>query len=158
MVYITGGQRNDGSGTVLADAYAFNPNTSTFTALPNLPRGTAHHVSAFLPNGTLVVLTGIYTSGTTGNPALRETTTIYSLDTNAATPAWWEGSAGGTAPPPRRGASGVMMAEDKMYVLGGTGMQSAEAMGDLWEMDMKAGTWSQVSSSGNGESRARAKG
>lgn len=152
MVYITGGQRNDGSGLILSDAYALNANTSTFTPLPNLPRGTAHHLSAFLPNGTLIVFGGIYTSTITGNPTLSETSTIYSLDTKAATPAWWETPAGGSAPPSRRGASGVMMTEDKMYVLGGTGMQSAEAMGDMWIMDLKAGTWSQVSTTGSGES------
>lgn len=153
MVYITGGQRNDGSGLILSDVYAFNANTSTFNPLPDLPRGTAHHVSAFLSNGTLVVLAGIYTSSSTGNPTLAETSMIYTLDTKSATPAWWESTAGGTAPPPRRGSKGVLMPNDKMYILGGTGMASADAMSDVWMMDMKAGLWSQITTTGNGMSQ-----
>jgi hypothetical protein len=149
MVYIVGGQRNDGSGLILSDAFAFNPNTSTFTPLPTLPRGTAHHVAAILTNGTIVVVGGIYTSPATGNPTLSELTSMYTLDTQSATPAWWQASIGGAAPTPRRGAQAVLMADEKMYMLGGTGMSSA---GDTWVLDLRAGTWSQVITTGNGES------
>jgi hypothetical protein len=77
---------------------------------------------------------------------------MYTLDTQSATPAWWQASSGGAAPTPRRGAQAVLMADEKMYMLGGTGMSSAGVMGDTWVLDLRAGTWSQVSTTGNGES------
>lgn len=151
LVYLTGGQRNDGSGIILSDSYAYNPNTTTFTPLPTLPKGIAHHISTFLQNGTIVLLGGISTSSVTGNPTLNDLGTIYTLDTKSTSPAWWQASAGGTAPPPRRGASGVLMLDEKLYMVGGTGMSSAEVMGDVWVLDMRSGVWSQVNTTGTCE-------
>lgn len=150
-VYITGGQRNDGSGMILSDAYALPPTSTIFTLLPTLPRGTAHHISAFLANGTLIMVGGISTAPETGNPALRGMDVIYTLDTKLSPPVWREVPISGQVPPPRRGAAGAMMADDKLYLLGGTGMSSTEAMGDMWALDLRAGSWSQVNAAGNGK-------
>ncbi|EIW73531.1 hypothetical protein TREMEDRAFT_70988, partial [Tremella mesenterica DSM 1558] len=87
-VYITGGMRDDGSGMTFADTFVFDPSSSTFNSFPGLPQGLFHHVSALMPNGTLVVLGGTYTSTQTSNPTLLPLTTIYVLDTTAPSPVW----------------------------------------------------------------------
>ena len=139
-VYITGGQRNDGSGRILADSYLFDG--SGFTSLPALPSGVSDHISAILPNGTLVVLGGIQTDPATGNPALAPLNTLHALDEGAE--AWRTVLLSGDVPESRRGAIGISDRGDRLIIMGGANIASDQAMGDIWRLDMANPAWSKI--------------
>jgi N-acetylneuraminic acid mutarotase len=147
-VYMTGGQRNDGSGRILSDAYLFDG--SSFTTLPSLPAGISDQVSTLLPNGTLVVLGGVQVDAVTGNPALAPLTSIHALDAGAE--AWRTVTVSGEAPAARRGAVAFSDRGDRLIVMGGANVGQDEAMGDVWRLDLNNPAWITVDTVEGGES------
>ncbi|WVQ96461.1 hypothetical protein IAU59_003566 [Kwoniella sp. CBS 9459] len=150
-VYITGGLKADGSGSTFAESYAYDPSSSTFSPLPNLPVGLYHHTSMLLPNGTLLVMGGAYTSPATGGAALQPYSTIYSLDTKANAPVWEERATAGDAPEGRRGAS-LALSEDgsHAFLFGGANAALGEVSGEGWDFDLSTSQWRQVASADQG--------
>ena len=148
-VCITGGQRNDGSGRLLSEVYAFDGSTSTFSPLPLLPTGTSDHMSTLLPNGTLVVLGGVQTEASTGNAALASLSTMYALDDGAQ--AWRTVSIGGEAPQGRRDAAAFNDRDDRLIIMGGANVGRDQALGDVWRLDLKSPAWSRVEQAEGGE-------
>ncbi|WVW84608.1 hypothetical protein I302_106642 [Kwoniella bestiolae CBS 10118] len=150
-VYMTGGLKDDGSGTTFSDVYSYDSGSSSFSALPSLPVGLYHHSSLLLPNGTVLALGGAYTSPSTGSAAVQPYSTVYSLDTTSPTPTWSERQITGKVPEGRRGAS-LALSEDgsKAFLFGGANARLGEVYGDGWEFNLGDGTWKEVTTGGQG--------
>lgn len=145
-VYIAGGLRNDGSGRILSDVYAFDPTNERFSPLPTLPQGLAHHSLIIARNGTLVTFGGIHTSPGTGNPALTPMDTLYALDAGATT--WRTISTSGTAPETRRGHAALLDGDD-VLLFGGSDLSLASSRGDVWRLKLGTASWSAVEIAAN---------
>nr|XP_019045705.1 hypothetical protein I302_06096 [Kwoniella bestiolae CBS 10118]OCF24635.1 hypothetical protein I302_06096 [Kwoniella bestiolae CBS 10118] len=154
-VYMTGGLKDDGSGTTFSDVYSYDSGSSSFSALPSLPVGLYHHSSLLLPNGTVLALGGAYTSPSTGSAAVQPYSTVYSLDTTSPTPTWSERQITGKVPEGRRGAS-LALSEDgsKAFLFGGANARLGEVYGDGWEFNLGDGTWKEVTTGGQGSATA----
>ncbi|WWC62496.1 uncharacterized protein I303_105092 [Kwoniella dejecticola CBS 10117] len=153
--YITGGMKGDGSGATFSEVYTFDPASSTFSPLPDLPVGLYHHSSVLSPNGTLLAMGGAYTSPSTGGAALQSYGTLYSLDTTSSMPAWKQVTTTGNVPEGRRGAT-LVTSEDgsKAFLFGGADATLAEVYGDGWELDLAKCAWEEMGTSDQGvESR-----
>lgn len=143
-VYITGGLRNDGSGTSFNEVYEFDPSKG-FTELSPLPRATYHHSSFLLPNGTLVVLGGVAIDMGTGMPATRLLSTIATLDSGAATATWVEKIISGIAPQSRRGMAAALSDDGKtIFIHGGASTTFDEVYADAWSLDVETLAWAEV--------------
>lgn len=152
-VYITGGLKDDGSGLIFSDNYAFDPTSSPFEPLPPLPQGIYHHTSVLLPNGTLVLVGGTYTSQNTGNPATLTLDTAYIMDTASTSPAWVTVAISGPPPEGRRGATLSLRMDGKAaYLIGGADVTLSEMYDSIWKMDFQALAWEPVDADENGES------
>lgn len=150
--YITGGLKDDGSGAGFADVYEFDPASSAFTTLPDLPQGLYHHSSVLLPNGTLVIFGGVFKSPATGNSALLPLSTLYTLDTNSNAAGWTTRSIAGAVPDGRRGASSVLNTNGtKAFLFGGADADLGSMVGDNWELDLDSCVWRQVFSADQGQ-------
>lgn len=141
---IIGGQRNDGSGRILSDVYAFD---SVFAPMPSLPVGLAHHSAARLSNGTVVVVGGIMVSPVTGNAALASIT-LYALDPAATQ---WRTIATESGPDPRRGQV-VMVDGDRLVLMGGADLALGVPRSDMWQLDLGSMVWTQLPDSENSTS------
>ena len=143
--YISGGLKDDGSGTTFADVYLYDPASSAFTALPGLPQAIYHHSSVLLSNGTLIVLGGVYTSPVTESAAVIPFSTLYVLDTTSNVATWVTQTVVGNVPTGRRGATAVLNGiETTAFVFGGADAALATVFGDGWELDLSSCTWQQV--------------
>ncbi|KAK4684239.1 hypothetical protein P7C73_g5954, partial [Tremellales sp. Uapishka_1] len=148
---ITGGEKDDGSATSFADVYSFDAPSSSFSALPSLPRGLYHHTSLLLSNGTLLVLGGVYTDPSTGTASLLPLSTLYTLDTTASSSSWNQATLGGTPPTGRRGATAALNSEgSKAFVFGGADATLSNVLGDGWVLDLQNPAWSQVTDGSSG--------
>lgn len=153
QVFITGGEKDDGSGSVFSEAYCFDGTTSTFSALPSLPQGLFHHVSALLQNGTLVVLGGVYTSSETSNPTTLPLTTVYTMDTSINPMGWTTTTLGGIAPSGRRGAGAALVDDgSKLLIFGGASSDLSTAYDDIWTLDLGTLGWTEEQGSGTAPS------
>ena len=156
QVFITGGEKDDGSGSVFAEVYCFDVTTSTFAALPSLPQALFHHVSALLPNGTLVVLGGAYSSSETSNPTTLPFTTVYTMDTSATSTGWTTSTIGGTTPSGRRGAGATLIDDgSKLLLFGGASSDLTTVYGDMWTLDLGNLGWTEEQASGTGKVPSR---
>lgn len=152
--YITGGLKDDGSGKSFSEVYLFDPSVSppAFTVLPSLPVGLYHHISALLPNGTLIVLGGVYLSNTTGTATLLPLSALYTLDLTVTFLEWVPRAIGGLAPSGRRGAAAALnQAGDKLWCQGGADATITTTYGDTWILDLVNLGWTQVSNLIDGE-------
>ncbi|KAG8885517.1 hypothetical protein FRB97_000842 [Tulasnella sp. 331] len=115
-IWITGGQKADGSGLGFSDTYAFSG--TSFTALPSsstIPPDLVGHRSVFLPNGLIVVLGGYSTSWATLIPL----SNIYILNTQSSPPAWSNSTVIGQVPMPRRNFALALLDDSKILIHGG---------------------------------------
>ncbi|WVO12632.1 hypothetical protein L204_100237 [Cryptococcus depauperatus] len=150
-VYLTGGLKNDGSGITFSDTYLFDPAGPSFSTLPSLPSGIYHHSSILLSNGSLLVFGGAFTSQATSNVDVRPFTSIYRLDTAAASPSWMEVGISGSAPEGRRGASAALNKDGtKVVLFGGASANLGNVYDDTWTLDVQSSTWEKTSTSGTG--------
>lgn len=146
-VYITGGLRNDGSGTSYSEVYEFDP-AKGFTDLPPLPRATYHHSSFLLPNGTLVVLGGVAIDMATGMPSTRLLSTIATLDTGNPSATWAETIIPGVAPQSRRAMASALSEDGKtIFIHGGASTTFTEVYADAWTLDVETLAWTEVGQS-----------
>ncbi|KAL7423064.1 hypothetical protein Q5752_002363 [Cryptotrichosporon argae] len=150
-VYVTGGEKDDGSGTTYADVYAYDPSTEAFATLAPLPQPLFHHVSALLPNGTLVVLAGAYVSADTDTVTLLSASTVYTLDTTAPAASWQTLTLTGTLPDARRGATASISANGTaLLLMGGADAGLVEVYADAWILNLDTLVWTEVAGTGPG--------
>lgn len=143
-VYITGGQKPDGSGAVLDEVHRFTA-AGGFEQLPGLPRGVFHHVSVLLPNGTLLVLAGAAMSPETGNTVLLPLSTIYRLDVIAASPVWSTVTLQSLSPTGRRGAAAALIGDGyTLFLTGGADATLQQVFADSWTLDLTTLVWTSV--------------
>lgn len=147
-VYITGGEKADGSGLGYAEAWRVTAG-ATFEPLPDLPTDLVGHGSVLLRNGTLLLIGGLVPSAS----RFMEMTTLYTLDTTTLSAIWRTITLGSrNTPPTRRGHTatlGTANGKERIYVLGGVAgsLQGGQVMGDMWVLDLDTGEWEEVSSS-----------
>lgn len=149
MVYITGGQSTNDVGAPFATAFVFDPATSTFRPLPDLPVALFHHMSVLLPSGILVVLGGVYINQQTGMPALQPLSVVFTLDTTNPNAGWVTVALSGPVPPGRRGASATVITSSEVFVFGGADVTAQTPCGDAWVLNLSGGgNWTQVITQG----------
>lgn len=157
--YLFGGALTSGAGAAVNDLYSLDLADAIFGSVPRgwtqltatgaagMPMGRSGHT--FTVYSDDVVLFGgragdgvtllndawEFTPGNAGAPA-----TAGSLGSAAWTPLASTG-----APPPRYGHAAAIIA-DELYIFGGQG--AAGPLADLWVLDIGAGAWSAVTTSG----------
>ena len=133
-VFLTGGQKADGSQTALNQHEVFDYTGPTFTALPtaNGPPDLYGHTSLVLQNGSLLVFGGYSQSQGTLLPF----STIWILDTWADTFAW---SAiqidNSTLPSGRRNFAAVVLSDGRILIHGGSDAVLQTTFSDGWILD-----------------------
>lgn len=163
--YVTGGLKDDGSGTASSEVYVFDSATNAFEPGPALPFTLYHHTAAMLSNGTLVLLGGATVSAVTGGPEAASMSSLYLLDTAASAASWTSRAIGGTAPTGRRGATAVIKADGSaLYVFGGGDVGLVAVDDAAWKLDLAALSWTRItanngaSGSGHGSRQVQVRG
>jgi hypothetical protein len=162
-VFITGGEKADGSGFGYPMTYKLSydggaANQLKYTQLAPLPIDLAHHASVMLSNGTLLVLGGYTPSSKDHLPLVL----AYSLDTTDPKAIWYtihlSAAATDGVPPERRGHAATYVAStETVLIFGGmTGGMQGAPLDDVWELDLAARQWRSVQ--GAGKKRAEAEG
>ncbi|KAJ9104935.1 hypothetical protein QFC19_003730 [Naganishia cerealis] len=166
-VYLTGGEKADGSGLGYAEAWAVTLNhidtigtssnnnetdTITFAPLPSLPTDLIHHQSISLSNGTILLLGGYIPSTSSFLPF----DTVYALDPGRGS-TWRRAglTADGKEPTARRGHTATRVVttdgSERIVLIGGVGSVNPAAaadqedvLDDVWMLDPAQGKWQQV--------------
>ena len=146
-VFITGGQKADGSQTALNAHEVFDCDGPTFTALPtaNGPPDLYGHTSLVLRNGSLLVFGGYSQSQNTLLPF----STMWILDTWADTFAWSSVRIDTTAlPSARRNFAAVVLSDGRILIHGGSDAVLQTTYSDGWILDTTKDpmVWAQVDS------------
>ena len=140
-VYITGGEKADGSGLAFSQPYIFDPSGPTFTviAAANGPPGLVGHAALALGDGRIVVLGGLSRS----TSALLPLDTAYIYD--IAQSSWSTLTVGGSSiPVPRRNFAATVIDTDKILIHGGADASYQTALSDGAILDLKKAQWSAV--------------
>ncbi|KAG9125860.1 hypothetical protein FRC07_005922 [Ceratobasidium sp. 392] len=123
-VWITGGEKADGSMLPASGHYVFQPSVPSFDQLSasNAPPVMSGHASVLLPSGTLLVFGGH--NPTTG--AMVDMSTIWMVDTSQTVPAWSNVTAAGTVPVARHSFAYTTLDDGRIFIHGGvdTGTQA----------------------------------
>lgn len=133
-VFITGGQKADGSQTALNQHEVFDYKGPTFTSLPatNGPPDLYGHTSLVLRNGSLLVFGGYSQSQGTLLPF----SIIWILDTWADTFTWSLVRIDNTTlPPGRRNFAAVVLSDGRILIHGGSDAVLQTTYGDGWILD-----------------------
>jgi hypothetical protein len=133
-VFITGGQKADGSQTALSQHEVFDYTGPTFTTLPtaNGPPDLYGHTSLVLQNGSLLVFGGYSQSQGTLLPF----STIWILDTWADTFTWSIVRVDNTTlPSRRRNFAAVLLSDGRILIQGGSDAVLQTTYSDGWILD-----------------------
>ena len=158
-VFITGGEKNDGSGLGYKEAWAVaSSNGVTYTSLPDLPTDLVHHQSVMLANGTLILIGGLIPSAS----SFLSLSSLYTLDTTKAASGWNAMSLRTSTdfPTSRRGHTATLVTDsdgnDFIYVVGGISgsLQGGSVLDDIWRLDVAKSSWEEVSSIASQRKRA----
>ncbi|QRV89735.1 kelch repeat-containing protein 3 [Ceratobasidium sp. AG-Ba] len=116
-VWITGGEKADGSMLPASGHYVFQPSVPSFDQLPvdNAPPIVSGHASVLLPSGILLVFGGY--NPTTG--AMLDMSNVWTVDTSQAVPAWSNITVGGTVPAARHGFAYTTLGNGRVFIHGG---------------------------------------
>jgi hypothetical protein len=144
-IWITGGEKADGSNDAISDHEVFDPSIPTFTQLPSVngPPDIYGHASIVLSNGSLIVFGG-YTQSLASMNAL---STIWLLDTTASNLQWTLLSvANTTLPTPRRGFAAALLETGMVIIHGGADATLETTYSDGWILDTTQNpmVWSAV--------------
>ena len=147
MVYLIGGEKDDGSGLGYSDHYIFNPTESTFTQLPtdNGPPDIYGHTSVLLSDGRLLTFGGYSQS----SEQLIPFTTVWILDTRASPLSWTSAQVSNdNIPPARRAFASTWIQGDGVLIQGGADAQLQTSISDGWILNTTTNpmTWTNVSS------------
>jgi len=152
-LWALGGQKNDGSGTVLNELWQYaapksTPLQGTWSQCSVAPTASFDHASvAILDSSNQLV---IYAMGGVGsnNQAL-DMSNLYrftpDLSSVTCSGRWETLSLHGTsAPSPRRGHSIVSLSPTQILLYGGASANGQRVDSDLWLLDLSAMSWSQL--------------
>ena len=153
-VFITGGQKADGSQTALSQHEIFDYTGPTFTALPttNGPPDLYGHASLVLQNGSLLIFGGYSQSQGTLLPF----STIWILDTWADTFTWSTIRIDNTTlPTGRRNFAAVVLSDGRILIHGGSDAVLQTTFSDGWILDTTKNpmAWTHVDALSNLGSR-----
>ncbi|PFH52939.1 hypothetical protein AMATHDRAFT_45847 [Amanita thiersii Skay4041] len=145
LVFITGGEKADGSNNALADHYIFDASNSAFERLPqeNGPLGVYGHASIMLGDGRLLVFGGY--SQTQGS--LVPLSTIWIIDTQRNPLTWSLASVSNvTLPSPRRAFANTLLEGDQVLIHGGSDASMQNNFADGWVLNTSSNpmSWSEV--------------
>lgn len=157
-VYITGGEKNDGSGLGYAEAWKVTMDSATarYDSLPDLPTDLVGHQSVLSLNGTIILIGGLIPSAS----KFLSMTTLYTLDTTSPSAKWQTISLpSSNTPSSRRAHTATLVTsngKERIYLLGGISgsLQGGQVMDDLWVLDLATGEWEEVSSASGTRKRA----
>ena len=146
-VFITGGQKADGSQTAFSQHEVYDYTGPAFTALPaaNGPPDLYGHTSLVLRNGSLLVFGGYSQSQGTLLPF----STIWTLDTWADNFTWSTIRVdNATLPPGRRNFAAVVLSDGRILIHGGSDAVLQTTYSDGWILDTTKDpmVWIQVDS------------
>ena len=133
-VFITGGQKADGSQTALSQHEIFDYRGPTFTFLPtaNAPPDLYGHTSLVLSNGSLLVFGGYSQS----QGSLLSFLTIWTLNTWAKTFTWSLVEVDpATCPTARRNFAAVVLSDGRILIHGGSDAALQTTLSDGWILD-----------------------
>ncbi len=150
QVFVTGGEKADGSELGYATTYRLSLKGSTLTyfQLPSLPTDLVHHASIFLTNGTLLVIGGWIPSS---NQYLTFSQ-AYSLDTTSSND-WQRVSLSSSSshgfPTSRRGHTLTFAESTGTAVLFGgiEGGFQGTPLDDTWELELDTAQWKLTTTS-----------
>jgi hypothetical protein len=116
-VWITGGERVDGSNLPVTGHYVFQPSIPSFDQLPTggAPPVLVGHAALCLRSNLMLVFGGYDPSSN----ALVNMNTIWLVDTSLATPAWTDSTATGDVPTPRRDFAYTLLGDGRVFIHGG---------------------------------------
>jgi hypothetical protein len=145
VMYITGGEKGDGSGLGFSETWEVRPVNGKleFLALSTMPDQLVGHKSIMLKNGTLLLIGGYMPF----RLDLLPLTTIFSLNTADPSARWQSLLAIGVdIPVSRRSHTAVLVSSSKVIMYGGiTGSEEdSTALNDMWELDLKELTWNRL--------------
>lgn len=133
-IWITGGEKADGSNSALSDHVVFDPNVPSFTLLPttNGPPDIYGHASIVLTNGSLIVFGGYSESLS----SLVQLSTIWMLDTTSDTLEWVMLLVDATTlPSGRRGFAATLIEGGSVLIHGGCDATMQNVYSDGWILD-----------------------
>ncbi|KAG8748263.1 hypothetical protein FRC10_007653 [Ceratobasidium sp. 414] len=132
-VWITGGEKADGSTLPANGHYVFQPSVPSFDQLPssNVPPVVSGHASVLLPSGILLVFGGFNPS--TG--VMADMGTIWMVDTSQAVPAWSQVAAAGAVPPARRSFAYTTLDDGRVFIHGGADARTQAVYSDAAILD-----------------------
>lgn len=149
VAYVMGGEKADGSGLGFEEVWRVtSADGLVFQQLASLPTALTHHQSVLLPNGTLLVLGGYETR----MGSMASMSTAWTLDTTREDSTWQTVSLDGEAAPQDRRGHALVSIGEKALLFGGsssrTSIQAGQALGDLWELDLESGKWTELPTNG----------
>lgn len=139
-IYITGGEKADGSDYGFAVQSVFNPETPLFADLTstNGPPDLVGHAAVILSDGRLIIFGGLCRSAA----ALHPLSNIYIFSISDGT--WSRIVAIGKIPIPRRNFAVVRLADDTILIHGGTDQTMQEGISDGFILNPSTGTWTEL--------------
>lgn len=152
-LWALGGQKNDGSGTVLNELWQYaapksTPLQGTWSQCSVAPTASFDHASvAILDSSNQLV---IYAMGGVGpNDQALDMSNLYrftpDLSSVTCSGRWETLSIHGTSvPSPRRGHSIVSLSPTQILLYGGASANGQRVDSDLWLLDLSAMSWSQL--------------
>ncbi|KAG8682977.1 hypothetical protein FRC08_014601 [Ceratobasidium sp. 394] len=132
-VWITGGERADGSMLPASGHYVFQPSVPSFDQLPtdNMPLVVSGHASVLLSSGMLLVFGGY--NPATG--AMADMGTIWTIDTSQAVPVWSKVAGAGAIPPGRHSFAYTTLSDGRIFIHGGADARTQAVYADAAILD-----------------------
>ncbi|KAF9510296.1 hypothetical protein BS47DRAFT_1348219 [Hydnum rufescens UP504] len=144
-VWITGGEKADGSGLGFNTTYQYVPavtflSSGSFNPVASDIPEMVGHGSILLSNGTLVLFGGYSTS----QSALLPLSQLWMLDTKSPGSSWTSVAISGTIPSPRRNFAYALLDGGKILVHGGSDAPFQSVFSDGAILDIGSRSWSVV--------------
>ncbi|CUA76086.1 hypothetical protein RSOLAG22IIIB_02094 [Rhizoctonia solani] len=116
-VWVTGGEKADGSDLPVDGNYVFQPSVPSFDLLPTAgaPPVLAGHAAVRLGANLMLVFGGYYPS----NDTMADMNTLWFVDTSLPIPAWTRSTAAGNTPTSRRDFAYTALGDGRVFLHGG---------------------------------------
>ena len=142
-VWITGGQKADGSAIGFQEVFTFTSQLSTFSQFDTTagypPPALVGHGSVILPTGLLLVFGGYSSSLNTLVPL----SVLFYLDTTSSSPVWGNITVPGAIPSPRRNFATALLDRNRILIHGGgdATLQNVYSDGAILDMSLTPISW-----------------
>lgn len=144
-VWITGGEKADGSNLAVTGHYVFQPSVPSFDQLPTdgAPPVLVGHGALRLGSNVLLVFGGYDPAGNT----LVNMDNLWLVDTSLATPVWTSATTEGSAPTPRRDFAYTLLGDGRVFIHGGADatMQTVYSDAAILDVTQTPMHWSSLS-------------